>query len=164
MVFLFPFKEGNDYKGIDIQLFFQGVHGNQIYNALRYRTEGAGLESTLSTTMNDVWRATATDASGNVTESAGSIPNPQSTTNFKASSRFVEDGSYLRLKTAQIGYTLPSKMMKKIGITRCRFYVSGSNLLTFTKYSGYDPEVGSGVDYGNYPQSRTILVGTNINF
>jgi TonB-linked SusC/RagA family outer membrane protein len=153
-----------DYKGIDIQLFFQGVHGNQIYNALRYRTEGAGLESTLSTSMNDVWRATATDALGNVTESTGSIPNPGSTNNFKASSRFVEDGSYLRLKTAQIGFTLPTKMMKKVGINRCRFYVSGSNLLTITKYSGYDPEVGGGVDYGNYPQSRTILFGTNINF
>ena len=106
--------------------------------------------------MTDVW----------TTENPnGSIPNPfGSTNNFRASSRYVEDGSYLRLKSTQIGYTLPAKLTKKIGVDRCRFYISGSNLLTFTSYTGYDPEVGSGVDYGNYPQSRTILFGTNINF
>ncbi|MBO7197985.1 MAG: TonB-dependent receptor [Tidjanibacter sp.] len=144
--------------GFDVSLFFQGVYGNQIYNAVRLRTEGDGTQSTLSTTMRDVWSST------NLT---GTIPNPGasgSSRNFESSSRYVEDGSYLRLKNLQIGYTLPEKLASKVGIGSCRLYVTMSNLLTFTSYTGYDPEVGGGVDWGNYPQSRTITLGTNINF
>ncbi|MFS6556601.1 hypothetical protein VPJ68_14260, partial [Parabacteroides distasonis] len=95
----------------------------------------------------------------------GSIPNPVgATTNFDNSSRFVENGAYFRLKNAQIGYTLPKKVTDKIKCSRLRFYITASNLFTITKYSGYDPEVGSGVDYGNYPQSRTFTFGLNANF
>jgi len=145
-----------DYKNFDIQLFFQGVAGNEIYNALRERTEGKGDVATLSTTMRDVW----SESNPN-----GSIPNPFGTSlNMSNSSRFVEDGSYLRLKNVQIGYTLPNLIVKSIGISKCRFYLTASNLITLTKYSGYDPEVGSGVDYGNYPQSRTMTFGVNLNF
>ncbi|WP_321436218.1 TonB-dependent receptor [uncultured Bacteroides sp.] len=147
---------GADWKGFDIQLFFQGVYGNKLYNQVRYRTEGKGEQATLSAKMRNVWTTNNPN---------GLIPNPYgSTNNYLASSRFVEDGSYLRLKNVQFGYTLPTKVTSKIGINRCRFYVSGSNLLTFTNYTGYDPEVGGGVDYGNYPQARTILVGANLNF
>lgn len=144
--------------GWDMSLFFQGVYGNKIYNAVRLRTEGAGTEATLSTTMRDVWTKENT---------SGTIPNAGpsgSSRNKEASSRFVEDGSYLRLKNLQIGYTLPQNFSKKIGISNCRLYVTMGNLLTFTSYTGYDPEVGGGVDWGNYPQSRTITFGTNINF
>ena len=84
--------------------------------------------------------------------------------NFENSSRFVEDGSYLRLKNFSIGYTLPQRWTKKMHMNRWRFYVTASNLFTITDYTGYDPEVGGGVDYGNYPQSRTFIFGTNINF
>ena len=144
-----------EYKGIDMQLFFQGIYGNQIYNAVRYRTEGKGEEATLSTVMRDVWTTTNT---------AGTIPNPYgSTNNFRASSRFIENGAYLRLKDIQLGYTIPKKISQKILIERCRIYVSGNNLITLTKYTGYDPEIGGGVDYGNYPQARTFLVGINLN-
>src|SRR5574344_1272144 len=95
----------------------------------------------------------------------GSIPRPNGApTNNEASSRFVEDGSYLRLKNLQIGYTLPQNITQKAGISRCRLYVSGSNLFPATKYTGYDPEVTNGVDYGNYPQSRTFTFGVNFNF
>ena len=145
-------------SGWDVSLFFQGVYGNQIYNAVRLRTEGAGVESTLSTTMRDVWTKSNT---------SGTIPNAGpsgSSRNKESSSRFVEDGSYLRLKNLQVGYTLPQGFSKKIGISSCRLYVTMGNLLTFTNYTGYDPEVGGGVDWGNYPQSRTITFGTNINF
>ena len=76
----------------------------------------------------------------------------------------MEDGSYLRLKNVQLGYTLPKTLVGKIGLSHVRFYLSGSNLLTLTKYSGYDPEVGGGVDYGNYPQARTVMLGVNLNF
>lgn len=145
-----------EYKGFDIQMFFQGVAGNEIYNAVRERTEGRGDVATLSTAMRNVWTAS---------NPAGTIPNPYgSSLNMSNSSRFVEDGSYLRLKNLQLGYTIPVKVTKEVGISRCRFYLSGSNLLTLTGYTGYDPEVGSGVDYGNYPQSRTVTFGVNLDF
>ena len=147
---------GCEWKGIDLQLFFQGVCGNEIFNALRLRTEGTGNDATLSTSMRDVWSLSNTD---------GSIPNPfGNPINMENSSRFIEDGSYLRLKNMQIGYTLPLRWTEKIKMSRCRIYLSGSNLFTLTKYTGYDPEVGGGVDYGNYPQSRTFMLGLNINF
>ena len=95
----------------------------------------------------------------------GTIPNPVgSTLNTENSTRFLEDGSYMRLKNIQIGYTLPKKITEKFFCERLRFYVTASNLFTITKYSGYDPEVGGGVDYGNYPQSRTFTFGLNATF
>ena len=155
--FSYGFNASLDWKGIDLQVFLQGVAGNQIYNATRERLEGKGEEATLSTAMRDVWT---------LTNPTGSIPNPYgSTNNMQVSSRFIEDGSYLRVKNVQLGYTIPKSITEKVSINRLRVYISGNNLLTFTKYTGYDPEVGNrGVDYGNYPQSRTLLVGVNINF
>jgi hypothetical protein len=144
-----------DYKGFDVQLFFQGVYGNEIYNAVRERTEGTGSEATLSTSMRNVWTASTPD---------GTIPNPYgSSLNKTTSSRFVESGAYLRLKNLQLGYTIPKSLTSKLTINRCRVYLSVNNLVTLTKYTGYDPEVGSGVDYGNYPQSRTLSVGINLD-
>ena len=140
---------------LDIQLFFQGVYGNQIYNALRSRIEGNGLQAQLSTSMRDVW---TTDNNG------GSLPNPNNTINFWQSDRFLESGSYLRLKNAQLGYTLPERYARMLRLQNLRVYISAANLLTFTGYSGYDPEVGGGVDYGNYPQSRTLMMGLNLKF
>jgi len=152
----YGFSAGMDYKGLDMQLFFQGVYGNEVFNAVLYRTQGKGEEATLGTSMRDVWTKTNT---------TGQIANPYGTpNNFRASSRFVEDASYLRLKDIQLGYTLPKNLTQKIQVERLRIYVSGSNLLTVTGYTGYDPEVGGGVDYGNYPQARTFRVGANINF
>ncbi|MBQ8839080.1 MAG: TonB-dependent receptor [Bacteroidales bacterium] len=147
---------GVEWKGIDLQLFFQGVSGNEIFNAVRLRTEGTGNEATLSTTMRNVWTPANPD---------GNIPNPFGSPNNRLdSSRLIEDGSYLRLKNLQLGYTLPSKWTEKIKMSRCRIYFSANNLFTLTGYTGYDPEVGGGVDYGNYPQSRTFMLGLNINF
>ena len=147
---------GLGWRNWDLNLFFQGVYGNEIYNALRIRTEGNGNTATLSRVMKDVWTTTNTE---------GSIPNPKgSARNQYDSNRFIESGAYLRLKNLQIGYTLPASLTEKAGISRCRFYLQGSNLLTLTRYTGYDPEVGGGVDYGNYPQARTVMVGVNMNF
>lgn len=144
------------WKGFDLQVFFQGVYGNEIYNALRLRTEGTGNEATLSASMRDVWTEE---------NPQGTIPNPLGGSHNKDNnSRFVESGAYLRLKNVQFGYTLPENLSKKAGMSRVRFYFSGSNLLTFTRYTGYDPEVGGGVDYGNYPQSRTLMLGLNLTF
>lgn len=140
---------------LDMSMFFQGVYGNKVYNALRERLEGNGLNAQLSTRMKDVW---TTD------NMEGSLPNPNHTVNFWASDRFLEDASYLRLKTMQIGYTFPRRLTEKLKIQNLRLYVSANNLLTITGYSGYDPEVGGGVDYGNYPQSRTFMAGINLKF
>ena len=168
---------GADFYGVDVQLFFQGVYGNEIYNALRLRTEGAGTECAMSTAMRDVWIGYTDEAkmsminsglnymSMNLENREGTIPNPVgSTLNSENSTRFLEDGSYFRLKNIQIGYTLPKFVTQKFRCNRLRFYVTATNLFTITKYSGYDPEVGSGVDYGNYPQSRTFTFGLNANF
>lgn len=145
-----------DYKGLDLSLFFQGIAGNKIYNALRERLEGAGVESALSTDMADVW----TEENPN-----GSIPNPKGNTeNMATSSRFIENGSYLRLKNMQIGYNFDKNLISKIGLSKLRIYAQMSNVFTLTNYKGYDPEVGSGVDYGNYPQARTLLFGMNLAF
>lgn len=163
-----------DYKNFDLQLFLQGVHGNEIYNAVRHRTEGAGNEATLSTSMRDVWvdysdvlktsmESFGIDWSGLINPD-GSIPNPVGNPmNKETSDRLIESGSYLRLKNIQLGYTVPRELSNRIGISRCRFYFSASNLFTITNYSGYDPEVGSGVDYGNYPQARTLTLGVNLD-
>lgn len=166
---------GAEFYGVDVQLFFQGVFGNKIYNALRLRTEGAGTECALSTSMRDAWVG-YTPAVRNqllakgidyadLENRAGTIPNPVgSTLNRENSTRFLEDGTYVRLKNLQIGYTFPLKWTQKFHCNRLRVYATASNLFTITKYSGYDPEVGSGVDYGNYPQSRTFTFGLNASF
>lgn len=145
-----------DYQGFDLNLFFQGVTGNKIYNALRERLEGNGTESALSKDMTNVW------TSDNI---EGTIPNPAGNSeNMANSSRFIESGSYLRLKNVQIGYNYQKNLISKIGLSKLRIYAQMSNVFTITKYNGYDPEVGSGVDYGNYPQARTLLFGMNLAF
>ncbi|MDR2556226.1 MAG: SusC/RagA family TonB-linked outer membrane protein [Bacteroidales bacterium] len=144
-----------DFWGFDLQLFLQGVYGNKLYNAQREKLEGPGNEMVMSTSMRDAWTPSNPD---------GTIPNPRNAVNFYTSSRFIESGAYLRLKNLQIGYTLPQNITRKAYIDRFRIYFSASNLFTLTKYSGYDPEVGSGVDYGNYPQARTFLFGINLDF
>ena len=163
-----------DYKGFDLQVFFQGIGGVQVYNGMRKeKLESNGGESVLSTDMRNVFfpGPDPNDPSKIINVmpgSNGTIPNPTKTAsvdNSLASSRFVEDASYFRLKNLQIGYSLPRAITKKLDIERLRIYVGGSNLLTFTKYKGFDPEVGNnGRDYGNFPQSRTILCGLSINF
>jgi len=165
---------GADFYGVDIQLFFQGVWGNQVYNALKYRIEGAGDECTLSTSMRDAWVGYIDDVRDALLSKGinwmelenrnGTIPNPTNSVNTVHSSRYVEDASYLRLKNVQIGYTLPKNITEKFYCSRLRFYMTASNLFTITKYSGYDPEVGGSIDYGNYPQSRTFTFGLNANF
>jgi len=172
----YGFNATANFKGFDLQLFFQGVAGNEVYNGLRQsKLEYDGSESVLSAEMRNVFFPVHQDPNdqnspwiNGMPGSNGSIPNPSatgSTDNKLASSRFVEDASYLRLKNLQLGYMLPSTLTQKAGISKVRFYVGGSNLLTFTKYKGFDPEVGnSGRDYGNFPQARTVLVGLNMNF
>ena len=167
---------GADFYGVDVQLFFQGVAGNSLYNYQRQYLEGSGSSYALASYMkDDVWVG-YTPAVQNAMIAAGvnpfelenrngTIPNPLgSPTNTENSTRFLEDGSYFRLKNLQIGYTFPMKWTQKFRCSRLRIYATGTNLFTVTKYKGYDPEVGNGVDYGNYPQSRTFTFGLNVTF
>ena len=143
------------YRDFDLQLFFQGVAGSKIYNQMRHRLESNGSTSVLSPIMADAWTPENPD---------GSIANPRNTINYYVSDRFLESGNYFRLKNLQLGYTLPRSVLGSKGLTNCRLYVQCSNVFTITNYSGFDPEVSGGVDYGNYPQSRTFLFGVNITY
>ncbi|MCF0218856.1 MAG: TonB-dependent receptor [Muribaculaceae bacterium] len=143
------------WKDFDLQLFFQGVGGNKIYNQMRHRLEGNGSNSVLSPVMANAW----------TTENPnGTIPNPKNSVNYYVSNRFLESGAYFRLKDLQLGYSLPRHIIGKAGFENCRFYFQCSNLFTITKYTGFDPEVNGGVDYGNYPQSRSFILGVNITY
>lgn len=147
------------YKDFDMLIFMQGSGGNKIFQGLRrldignanFQTKVLGRWTGDGTT-NDHPRLTAADPNGNYS---------------KMSDFYLEDGAYARLKLAQIGYSLPSKLGNKIGASRVRFYVTAENLFTFTKYTGYDPEIGGlafGIDRGVYPQARSIIGGIQLQF
>ncbi|WP_341226431.1 TonB-dependent receptor [uncultured Arcticibacterium sp.] len=160
--------DGN-YKNFDFTVYFQGVHGNKIYNGTKVIGQGMLRLFNASTDVLDAWTPQNTDT--DVPRAVSGDPNA----NSRTSDRFVEDGSYLRLKNLSIGYTIPATTLENVSkgfINKVRLYVSSQNLLTFTKYTGYDPEISTrggnlltnGIDYGQYPQARTILAGVNIGF
>lgn len=157
----FGFTVGADWKGFDLNLFFQGTAGNDIYD-FSQRSDVPAMNR--PSWILDRWHGEGT--SNRIPRMTSENPNE----NWKSSDLYVKDGKYLRLKTAQLGYTLPSRITKKASIQKLRVYVSAENLLTFTGYDGFDPEVATGnyyflgVDRGVYPQSRTISLGANITF
>ena len=148
-----------DYKNFDFSIFTQGASGNKIFQGLHrldipnanYQTNALG-RWTGEGTSNTYPRLTSSDANENF---------------GKMSDFYLEKGDYLRIKLVQLGYSLPSDYISKIGASKIRFYATGENLFTLTKYTGYDPEIGGGVfgiDKGYYPQARTILFGVNLQF
>lgn len=160
------------YKNWDMSLFFQGAYGQEIFSVLNRDIEGFYRPFNATQRYYDEhWTGPGTsnsqpraswDASGN---------------NTKFSTRFLEDGSYTRLKNLQIGYSLPSSFLERHGFSACRIYVSGANLLTFTKYEGgMDPEMtvsdnalnegerSAGMDWGTYPSARSYNVGLTLTF
>ena len=150
---------GADWNGIDFMVLFQGTAGNDIYDATR-RTDVS--PANLPSYMLNRWTGKGT-----------SNKYPRHVVgdgkNWQSSDLYVTDGSYFRLKNIQMGYTLPRALTNKIFIDRLRVFVGAENLLTLTKYAGFDPEISSGgtslgVDYGVYPQSRTFNFGANISF
>ncbi len=157
--FIFSFNNRFEYSGFDLNIFLQGVYGNDIYNANRIWNEGMAVAYNQTTETLNRWTSTA---SGNATPRAVfNDPNK----NTRPSDRFIEDGSYLRIKNIILGYTFPESVLGKIRISSARIYVSGTNLWTFTSYKGFDPEVGvNGIDLSTYPVTRTISIGANIGF
>ncbi len=157
------------YKNFDLSLFFQGVQGNDIFNYNRFFTDFYGLSYSYGPRMLDSWTPENTDAV---------LPqlNPNTSAyESQPSSYYLEDGSYFRAKNVQLGYSLPTSLLDRVGINRLRVYVQSQNLFTVTKYSGMDPEVNLavygdgadrdiGVDRAIYPIPRSFLVGLQVSF
>ncbi|PJJ07662.1 TonB-linked SusC/RagA family outer membrane protein [Flavobacterium sp. 1] len=160
------------YKQFDFNFFITGVQGNDIFNTNRYDLEGMAKLFNAGTAVLD----RSVVVNGVVTNPNSSIPRLNGAgQNTAVSSRFVEDGSYTRLKNISIGYTLPSDLSKYF--SKLRIYASGQNLITITDYSGLDPEIGNGnagiiggtnydkgIDRGNYPQPKSVLIGLEVSF
>jgi len=164
--FTFGFQNSFSYKNFDLAIFLQGSYGNDVFNAVnRSLTAGNRTFTNQLSSVLDYWSVDNPDAS-----SPRLARND--TPNINISDRYIEDGSYLRIQNITFGYSLPSDVLKGIGISNLKVYTGVQNLYTFTKYSGYDPEVGvlnqnpllSGVDNGRYPSSRTYTFGVNIDF
>lgn len=166
------------YKGFDLSVFFQWSYGNKIFNNTRKWMEEMrrDLQSTIgyNTTQeafNNRWRQ-----AGDQTEYPGVFYDLRNQNHFLAHNGWVEDGSYLRLKTLTLGYNFPTSFTDRLRISNARVYFTSNNLLTFTDYSGYDPEVNhftaqglggnvaTGYDYGTFPQPKTFVMGLNLSF
>lgn len=162
--FIGGFTNVFNYKGFDLLVFIQGSYGNSILNYNKADLETyTGLREVGTDALNR-WTPT------NPTNDVPRANNSQSA--LLLSDRFVEDGSYLRLKNIVFGYSLPAAVLNKLHLKKLRVYVSAQNIATLTSYSGFDPEVSrqeqstlySGIDYGNYPNAKSFLVGLNLSF
>ncbi len=156
--FTYGLTQSINYKNIELTLFIQGSQGNKVLNFTRWYTEGGVSNGNYSRDVLGRWTGVGT--SNDMPRMILNDPNG----NNRVSDRFVEDGSYLRVKNVRVAYSAPAKWVSKMGVKKAQIYVSGQNLLTFTNYTGMDPEVGGGVDIGFYPQSRTFIAGATIDF
>lgn len=160
------FTNNFSWKNFDLNIFFQGSYGNDIFNATRIDLEGMFDSKNQSTAVLRRWTPDNRDTDIPRAIGGGKVDNVRNST------RFVEDGSYLRLKAITLSYNINPTLLPKLKLQKLSVYVTGQNLLTFTKYSGFDPEVNAfgrsatelGIDYGTYPQARTLTAGVNVEF
>lgn len=163
--FTYSISNAFTYRNFGLSIFLQGSQGNDMLNATRIDTEGMLDPKNQSTAVIDRWKAP-----GDIT----TIPRASwgSSRNSRISTRFIEDASYLRLKSVTFSYNLDNRLLDKIKVEKMRFYITGENLFTVTNYSGFDPEVNAyggnnvvrGIDYGTYPQTKNIIFGINVTF
>ena len=146
------------FRNFELTCFIQGSQGNKVLNFTRWYTEGGVSNGNYSNAVIDRWTGPGT--SNSMPRLALNDPNG----NNRVSDRFVEDGSYMRIKNLRIAYNLPGKVANYLTLKKAQFYASAQNLLTITNYTGMDPEVGGGVDIGFYPQARTYTVGVTVDF
>lgn len=164
--FTFGFGNSFSYKNFDLNIFFEGVYGRDILNEFKLRSESGRSGGTQYNNL----RQEAWDGRWTPENHSNTYSRLLNQTNTYVSSYYVEDGSYIRLKTVTLGYTLPNSLLKRAKIKSVRFYVSGDNLFVLTDYSGMDPDVSSsnqlftGFDRMSYPKARTITFGVNANF
>jgi len=171
--FVYGLNFSVEYKGFDFSGNIYGVYGNEIVNGMDiFALEVKDYSNAYANRMDRFHPVN----NPNGTQPRVTLSDDNNNTQF--SDRYVEDGSYVRLKNIQLGYTLPASLTKKYNINKIRVYVSGQNLITFTDYSGYDPEIGDlifdadddasslgiGVDLGNYPQPKLYYFGINVTF
>lgn len=166
--FTYGLSANLSYQGVDFSLSLQGVYGNEILNLNKRYIDN--LEGNLngSRIALNRWRSENEPGSGDVNRANRKAKGY----NGRTSTWHIEDGSYLRLQNISLGYTLPKKFAQKVGLDNVRFYLSGQNLLTFSSYTGYNPEVSQrpgnslspGEDYGTYPLSKTVTFGVNLSF
>lgn len=157
--FIFGFNAEVDYKGIDFSFDFQGQTGNKIFNGKEVvRPDPYNFENHVI----NRWTGPGT---------SNKEPKPSfGGYNYTPSDRFIQDGSFVRLRSMTLGYTFPSSLIKKEVIQQLRIYIKGSNLFTLTKFTGYSPEIGSydvlsnGIDFGIYPITSTYSFGVNLTF
>lgn len=167
--FTWGFTNNFSYKNLDLSIFLQGSQGGDIFNLTNVQLTN-GDANTTRAYYNSAWTPTNTDTNA---------PRVGNNSNREISSRFIEDGSYVRLKNISLGYTVPSDITEKLGLDNLRLSLSAQNLLTFTNYSGLDPEVSyygsggnnntssntaQGFDFGNYPTVRTVTMSLNLKF
>lgn len=159
--FTFGLTNSFTWKNFNLRVFIQGSYGNDIFNASRIETEGMYDGKNQSTRVLKRWRIP-----GQITDV------PKANFDIKNSTYFIEDGSYLRVKDISISYNFRNNFLKKLGISRLQPYFTATNLLTWTDYSGMDPEVNQwgnsgavqGIDWGTYPHSKSYMFGINIEF
>ena len=169
--FTYGIQLGVNYSGIDLSLFFTGSKGNDIYDLGRYYTDFYSLSAyNKHEKTKEAWSPSNTDA----TVPRLTLDDPNN--NIRPSSYYVQDGSYIRLKSLTLGYTLPKNLSRNIGSSGIRIYLQAYNLFTITDYEGADPKVGMqaqttshrnrdfGVDRGIYPASKTYMIGVNLAF
>jgi len=181
--FSFGFNNTFEYKNFDLTIYINGTYGNKIFNELKRTNEDPMSRSGMLSSVKDYARIGLIDPDGDpddiynqyVTNPGTTVPRivtSDPNVNNRISDRYVEDGSYIRIKSFVLGYTFPRKWTNAVKIERVRIYVNIQNLYTFTKYTGYDPEIGaqrqnvlkSGVDQGRYPSPRVYQFGVNLNF
>ena len=156
---LFSMSNSLSYKGFELSVFLQGIAGNKIYNANNIDNTGMAAAYNQTTDVLKRWQGEGT--SNSMPRAVFGDPNQ----NTRVSDRFVENGSYLRLKNITLSYTFPKQWLQKAQIENARLSLSCENVATITGYSGFDPEVGiNGIDQNRYPISRTFSLGLNFNF
>ena len=156
---LFSMNNNFTYKGFELSVYLQGVAGNKIFNANNIDLTGMSAAYNQTTDVLNRWKGEGT--SNVMPRAVYGDPNG----NNRVSDRFVENGSYLRLKNISLAYNFPKQWLNKLMIENARLLVSCENVATITGYSGFDPEVGeNGIDSSRYPISRTFSVGLNFNF
>ena len=171
--FIYGFNNTFSYKNFDLNVFIQGSQGGEIFNLTRVQLMNG--DANAITDVLDSWTLENPESN---------VPRVGSNSSRELSTRFIEDGSYIRLKNISLGYTLPTKLIEKVGLSNARLSFSAQNLLTFTNYSGLDPEVNyfggggesnnpsnprnpnttNGFDYGNYPTIRSYTFSVNLKF
>ncbi|WP_372641539.1 SusC/RagA family TonB-linked outer membrane protein [Ancylomarina sp.] len=162
--FTYSINFNASYKGFDFSMMFYGIEGNELYNGNRYYLENMSAGQNFLASSLNAW--TETNKNTNTPRAVLGDAN----TNTRESDRYLEDGSFLRLKNIELGYTLPKTMINRMGVSKCRVYFNAQNVFTITDYSGIDPEVGrsnvlnTGIDRSLYPINKSFFAGVQLSF